>query len=236
MRIVSGIQSSGRLHLGNYYGALRQFMELQRNAQALYFIANLHALTTVRDAAASREFTLEAALAYLAFGLDPKAAILFRQSDIPQITELYWILGCLVPLSNLERSHGYKDKIARGLAADFGLFAYPVLMAADILAFGADVVPVGNDQTQHLEFARDWATRFNVTFVARYDPQDPHGTEPGHARGILTLPTARIQKGVAVVPGIDGRKMSKSADNTIDIFAEESEVRGRIMGIRTDST
>lgn len=236
LRIVSGVQASGRLHVGNYYGALRQFIDLQQQGDALYFIANLHALTTVRDARALHEFTLEAALAYLSLGLDPARAMLFRQSDIAQITELYWILGSLVPLSHLNRAHGYKDKLARGKSADFGLFAYPVLMAADILAFGADVVPVGKDQTQHLEFARDWATRFNVTFVAGYDPQDPQGKAPGHVRGVLGLPLARVQEQAALVPGIDGHKMSKSAGNAIEIFAAEDEVKRRIMGIKTDST
>lgn len=234
-RIVAGVQPSGRLHLGNYYGALRQFIELQ-HGEALYFIANLHALSTVRDAAALREFTTETALAYLSLGLDPDRVILFRQSDIPEITELQWILGTLVPLSHLGRAHGYKDKIARGRAADFGLFAYPVLMAADILAFGADQVPVGRDQTQHLEFARDWATRFNVTFVVGYDPQDPEAEMIGHVPGILKLPQARVQERVAVVPGTDGRKMSKLFRNTIELFAENEEVRRQIMGIKTDST
>ena len=234
VRIVSGVQPSGRLHLGNYYGALGQFIEL-RHGEALYFIANLHALTTVRDAAALREFTAETALAYLSLGIDPNKAVLFRQSDIPEITELQWILGTLVPLSQLKRAHGYKDKIARGRAADFGLFAYPVLMAADVLALGADLVPVGKDQIQHLEFARDWATRFNVTFVAGYAPQDPEAKELGHAPGVLKLPHARVQEHVAVVPGTDGRKMSKLSGNTIELFAEDQAVRRQIMGIKTDS-
>jgi tryptophanyl-tRNA synthetase len=142
-RILSGIQPSGRLHLGNYYGALHQFIQLQSEGEALYFIANLHALSTVRDAQSLREHTLEAALAYLSLGLDPTTAILFRQSDVPEITELFWILGSVVPISHLERAHGYKDKAARGVAANFGLFNYPVLMAADILALGADLVPSG---------------------------------------------------------------------------------------------
>jgi len=236
MRVLSGVQPSGLLHLGNYYGALQQYLELQHEEEALYFIADLHALTTVRDAAALREATFEAALAFLSLGLDPSRAILFRQSDIPEITELHWILGCLVPLSHLERAHGYKDKTARGIAANFGLVAYPVLMAADILAFGADVVPVGKDQVQHLEFARDWATRFNLTFVDRYDPQDPEARLPGSERGILKLPQARLQETAAVVPGTDGQKMSKSSGNTIDLFADDDTVRKQIMGIKTDST
>lgn len=215
---------------------MRQFIQLQNEGEALYFIANLHALTTVRDAAALHGFTLEAALAYLSLGLDPRKAILFRQSDVPEITELYWILGSLVPLSNLERAHGYKDKIARGVAPGFGLLAYPVLMAADILALGADVVPVGKDQIQHLEFARDWATRFNIAFVEGYDPQDPEGAVEGHTPGLLKLPGARVQEAVAIVPGIDGQKMSKSSGNTIEMFADEKDIERRIMSIRTDST
>lgn len=235
-RILSGVQPSGRLHLGNYYGAVHQFIQLRNDGEALYFIANLHALSTVRDAQSLREHTLEAALAYLSLGLDPSTATLFRQSDVPDITELFWILGSLIPISHLERAHSYKDKIARGMAANFGLFTYPVLMAADILAFGADLVPVGKDQIQHVEFARDWATRFNMTFVKGYDPQDPQANEPGHVSGILKLPSARVPEYAAVVPGTDGRKMSKSVGNTIELFATDAEVQRQIMDIRTDST
>jgi len=235
-RILSGVQPSGRLHLGNYYGALNQFIQLQSEGEALYFIANLHALSTVHDAQSLREHTLQAALAYLSLGLEPRTAILFRQSDVSQTTELFWILGSLVPISHLERAHSYKDKVARGVAASFGLFTYPVLMAADILAFGADLVPVGKDQIQHVEFARDWATRFNMTFVEHYDPQDPQASEPEHTPGILKLPSPRVAQYAAVVPGTDGRKMSKSARNTIELFATDAEVRRQIMGIRTDST
>jgi len=236
MRILSGVQASGRLHLGNYYGAIRQFIELQHEGQSLYFIANLHAMTTVRARGALEEHTFEAAVAFLALGLDPNKAILFRQSDVPEILELYWILGALVPLSHLERAHSYKDKIARGISPDFGLFAYPVLMAADILTFGADVVPVGKDQLQHLELARDWATRFNVTFVPGYNPQDPSGREPGNVPALLKLPVARVQEQTAIVPGLDGQKMSKSAGNAIDLFADDAEIKRRIMSIKTDST
>ncbi|MFN0062821.1 MAG: tryptophan--tRNA ligase [Myxococcaceae bacterium] len=235
MRILSGVQSSGRLHLGNYYGAIRQFIELQAQGDAFYFIANLHSLTTVRDPKTQQALTLDAALAFLALGLDPSKATLFRQSDIPEIPELFWILGTVVPLSNLERAHSYKDKTQRGQSADFGLFAYPVLMAADILLYGAEVVPVGKDQIQHVEFARDWATKFNLTYVPGYDPAVPDG-DGKHPEGILKLPSARVQETTAVVPGVDGQKMSKSYGNTIDLFAEESEVRKAIMGIKTDST
>ncbi|HVE87198.1 MAG TPA: tryptophan--tRNA ligase [Myxococcales bacterium] len=236
MRILSGVQSSGRLHLGNYYGAIRQFVELQNEGEALYFIADLHSMTTVRDGPLRKELTREAALAFLSLGLDPKRAILFRQSDVPEVTELYWILGSVVPQSNLERAHSYKEKLDQGLSPDFGLFAYPVLMAADILLYGSDVVPVGKDQIQHVEFARDWATKFNVTYVKGYDPQDPLGKEKGHAPGVLKLPEARVQEATATVPGLDGRKMSKSYGNAIDLFGEEKETRKRIMSIKTDST
>jgi len=236
MRILSGVQSSGRLHLGNYYGAIQQFIELQDEGEALYFIADLHSLTTVRSGSLREELTREAALAFLALGLDPAKAILFRQSDVPEVTELYWILGTLVPLANLERAHSYKDKIEQGLSPDFGLFAYPVLMAADILLYGSDVVPVGKDQIQHVEFARDWATKFNVEYVKGYDPQDPLGKEKGHAPGVLKLPEVRVRDATATVPGLDGRKMSKSYSNAIDLFGDEKETRKRIMSIKTDST
>jgi tryptophanyl-tRNA synthetase len=236
MRILSGVQSSGRLHLGNYYGAIRQFVHLQEEGEAYYFIANLHALTTVREPRQAEEYTREAAMAYVSLGLDPKKAVLFRQSDVREVLELYWVLGTVVPHAHLERAHSYKDKVARGISPDFGLFAYPVLMAADILLYSADFVPVGKDQIQHIEFARDWATKFNVTYVPGYDPQDPEGREKGHAPGILKLPAARIQESTAVVPGVDGQKMSKSYGNTIDLFGDEKEIKKRIMGIKTDST
>jgi tryptophanyl-tRNA synthetase len=235
MRSLSGVQSSGKLHLGNYYGAIRQWVQLQDQGEALYFIANLHALTTVHDPVRSLELTREAAIALLAFGLDPRRAILFRQSDVPEIAELFWILGTVVPTANLERAHSYKDKIARGIAPSFGLFAYPVLMAADILLYGSDVVPVGKDQVQHIEFARDWATKFNVEYVPGYDPQDPLGERSGRP-GILKLPSASVHEHTAVVPGTDGQKMSKSYHNTIDLFGDDKEVKKQIMGIKTDST
>jgi tryptophanyl-tRNA synthetase len=235
MRILSGIQSSGKQHLGNYYGAIRQFVRYQDEGEALYFIANLHALTTVKDGAAARALTRETAMAFLALGLDPAKACIFRQSDIPEVLELFWILGTVVPQSNLERAHGYKDKVANGIAPDFGLFAYPVLMAADILLYGADGVPVGRDQVQHLEFTRDWATKFNVAYVPGYDPADSTGARTG-TPGLLKIPEPLVEAETAVVPGIDGRKMSKSYANTIDLFADDDEVKRRIMSIKTDST
>jgi tryptophanyl-tRNA synthetase len=235
MRILSGVQSSGRLHIGNYYGALRQFIELQHEGEALYFLADLHSLTTVKEPALLRELTLDAALTYLSLGLDPKRAILFRQSDIPEVIELYWILGNVTPVSHLERAHSYKDKVARGISPNFGLFAYPVLMAADILLYESDVVPVGKDQVQHIEFARDWATKFNIAYVPGYDAADPLGKKTG-APGILKLPEAKLAADAAVVPGIDGQKMSKSYGNAIEIFGDVKATEKRIMGIKTDST
>jgi tryptophanyl-tRNA synthetase len=236
MRILSGVQPSGKLHLGNYFGAIRQFVDLQNRGEALYFIADLHALTSLRDGTALRANTLDVALDFLALGLDPEKATLFRQSDIPEVTELYWVLGSVVPMALLERGTSYRDKIENGVAADLGLFAYPVLMAADILLYRSDLVPVGRDQKQHLEFARDFATKFNQAFVPKYDPADPDAKEKGHAPGILKLPEPMIRDETAVVPGLDGAKMSKSYGNTIELFTDDAVVRKRIMSIKTDST
>jgi tryptophanyl-tRNA synthetase len=223
MRVLSGIQSSGKVHLGNYFGAIAQFLELQRSGhELLIFIADLHALTSVRDADKLRELTRDVALDYLALGLDPEnpKVSLFRQSDIPEVTELFWILLAVTPMGLLERAHSYKDKIAKGQSADAGLFTYPVLMAADILVYDSDQVPVGRDQQQHLEMARDIATKLNLAF----------------GDGLLKLPQARIQDATAVIPGIDGQKMSKSYGNTIDLFGDEASTKKRIMSIKTDST
>lgn len=237
LRILSGVQSSGRLHLGNYYGAIREFVRMQHEGEALYFIANYHALTSVRDPALARQLTFETAVAFLALGIDPAKATLFRQSDIPEITELYWVLGSVVPMANLEKAHSYRDKIEnKGIASpEFGLFAYPVLMAADILLYDSDVVPVGKDQKQHLEFTRDWATKFNVEYVKGYDPQDPTG-EKSKKPGVFKLPVERTRDETAVVPGRDGQKMSKSYGNTIDLFAPDKEVEKQIKSVKTDST
>jgi tryptophanyl-tRNA synthetase len=234
-RILSGVQSSGRLHLGNYYGAIREFVRLQHEGEALYFIANYHALNTVRDGTQARQLTMETAVAYLALGLDPKKATLFRQSDIIELGELFWVLGTLVPMAHLERATSYRDKIENGQSADFGLFAYPVLMAADILMYDSDVVPVGRDQRQHLEFARDWATKFNMQFVEKYDPQDPLGANSKRP-GIFKLPQAFTRDETAVVPGRDGQKMSKSYGNTIDLFGPDKEIEKQIKSVTTDST
>ncbi len=235
MRILSGVQPSGALHLGNYFGAVKQFVELQTEGEALYFIADLHAMTSTREPEALARQSRAIALDFLALGLDPARATLFRQSDIAWHTELYWILGSVTPMALLERGHSYKDKTARGLSPDLGLFAYPVLMAADILLYGAERVPVGKDQKQHLEFARDIATKFNMTYVKGYDPQDPMGREKGKP-GLLRLPEPVILDSTAVVPGADGQKMSKSYANTIDLFAEDKVLKKQIMGIVTDST
>ena len=220
MRVLSGIQPTGRFHWGNYFGAIRQYIALQDNEQAFYFIADLHALTTVRDANALRGFTRDAALDLLALGLDPDKATLFRQSDIPEVTELMWLLMTLTPMSLLEKCHAYKDKLAKGLPADAGLFSYPVLMAADILLYDSNVVPVGVDQIQHIEVTRDIAVKFNLTFQ----------------RDVFVLPEARVLSETAKVVGTDGEKMSKSYGNTIELFEDAKKLRKKIMSIKTDST
>jgi tryptophanyl-tRNA synthetase len=236
MRILSGVQPSRKIHIGNYFGAIRQFIDLQTRGESLYFIANLHALTTVRSAAELDGFTRDLALDFLSLGLDPKQAVLFRQSDIPEVVELFWCLSAITPMGLLERAHSYKDKTSRGIAADLGLFSYPVLMAADILLYGSDCVPVGKDQMQHLEMTRDIAIKFNAAFVPGYDPADSEGKERGHAPGILRLPEALIQDSTAVVPGTDGQKMSKSYGNVIEVFADDKTVKKQIMTMKTDST
>ncbi len=218
MRILSGIQPSGILHIGNYFGMMRPAISLQNEGEALYFIANYHALTSLRDPQALRENSRRVALDFLACGLDPGKASLFLQSDVPQVTELAWILSTVTPKSRLELAHSYKDKIARGASSSAGLFTYPVLMAADILIYDSDIVPVGKDQKQHLEITRDIGTRINETFGP-----------------ILKMPEPRIHAQTEVVPGIDGQKMSKSYGNTIDIFSDEKEMRKRVMNIVTDS-
>ena len=219
MRILSGIQPSGPLHLGNYFGMMLPAIALQAEGEAFYFIADYHALTSVRDPAVLRENSDRVALDFLACGLDPERAALFRQSDVPQVTELAWILSTVTPMGLLERSHSYKDKIARGLSASAGLFSYPVLMAADILIYDSDVVPVGRDQKQHLEVTRDIVNKTNETFGP-----------------IFKLPEPRIKAETATVPGLDGQKMSKSYGNAINIFGDEKETRKRVMSIVTDST
>jgi tryptophanyl-tRNA synthetase len=219
MRILSGIQPSGVLHIGNYFGMMRPAIALQAEGEALYFIADYHALTSLRDPQALRENIRRVALDFLACGLDPERATLFRHSDVPQVTELAWILSTVAPMGLFERAHSYKDKLARGVAATVGLFNYPVLMAADILIYDSDIVPVGKDQKQHIEMTRDLAVKMNETFGQ-----------------IFKLPEPRIQAATETVPGIDGQKMSKSYGNNIDIFSDEKETRKRVMSIVTDST
>jgi tryptophanyl-tRNA synthetase len=225
MRILSGIQPSGALHVGNYFGMMEPAVALQAEGEALYFIADYHALTSLRDPEALRENSRRVALDFLACGLDPNRATLFRHSDVPQVTELAWILSTVAPMGLLERAHSYKDKLARGLPATVGLFSYPVLMAADILIYDSDVVPVGKDQKQHIEITRDLAVKMNETF----GQSEPDGR-------IFKLPEARIKAATETVPGIDGQKMSKSYGNNIDIFGDEKEMRKRVMSIVTDST
>jgi len=218
MRVLSGIQPTGRFHWGNYFGAIRQYIDLQHGNEAYYFIANLHALTTVREPKRLRENTLDAALDLLALGLNPERAVLFVQSDVPEVTELCWLLMTGAPMGLLERCVAYKDKKARGLPADAGLFTYPVLMSADILAYDADVVPVGEDQVQHIEVCRDLARSFNH-----------------HFGEVFVIPQAKVLQTAARVPGTDGGKMSKSYHNTIDIFEEPRVMRKQVMRMTTDS-
>lgn len=218
MRILSGIQPSGALHIGNYFGMMRPAVALQSEGEALYFVADYHALTSLRDAETLRTNSRRVALDFLACGLDPERATLFRHSDVPQVTELAWILSTMAPMGLLERAHSYKDKLARGMSANVGLFSYPILMAADILIYDSDVVPVGKDQKQHIEITRDLTVKMNETYG-----------------DIFKLPEPRIQPTTETVPGIDGQKMSKSYGNNIDIFGDEKEMRKRVMSIVTDS-
>jgi tryptophanyl-tRNA synthetase len=218
MRILSGIQPSGALHLGNYFGMMRPAIELQEKGEAFYFIADYHSMTSLFDANERRKNTLDVALDFLACGLDPKKSVFFKQSDVPEVTELSWLLTTLTPMGLLERAHSYKDKVAKGISANHGLFAYPVLMAADILIYDSNVVPVGRDQKQHVEMTRDIAIKFNEQYGQTF-----------------VIPEPQIRDEVAVVPGTDGQKMSKSYGNTIEIFGDEKAIRKKIMGIVMDS-
>lgn len=217
-RVLTGITPSGTLHIGNYFGAMRPAIELQAGGDAFYFIADYHSMTSLTDAGERRAFTRGIALDWLACGLDPAKAVFWRQSDIPEVCELTWLLGSLTPMGLLERAHSYKDKLAKGIAPNFGLFAYPVLMAADILLYDTNIVPVGKDQKQHLEMTRDIAIKFNLTYGET-----------------LVVPEERIAEEVAVIPGLDGQKMSKSYGNTIEIFGDEKALRKKVMGIVMDS-
>lgn len=221
MRVLSGIQPSGKLHLGNYFGAIAQFLKYQEQGdECFYFLANYHALTSLRDGALLRELTLHLAAGYLALGIDPNRSVFFLQSDVPQVTELCWFLNTVCPVSLMEKAHSYKDKIAKGLAPNMGLFDYPVLQAADILLYDSHLVPVGQDQKQHIEMTRDLAIKFNQTYE----------------REVLVVPEPRIVEAVAVVPGIDGQKMSKSYNNTLEIFQTPKQTQKQCARIVTDST
>src|SRR5438128_6778698 len=218
MRILSGIQPSGAVYLGNYVRMMLPAIELQEQGEAYYFIANYHSMTSLFDPETRRKNTLEVALDFLACGLDPKKSVFFVQSDVPEVTELAWILSTVTPMGLLERATSYKDKLAHGISPNHGLFAYPVLMAADILIYDSNVVPVGRDQKQHVEVTRDIATKFNQTYGETF-----------------VIPEPRIREAVAVVPGLDGQKMSKSYGNAIEIFGEEKATRKKIMSIVMDS-
>lgn len=219
MRVLSGIQPSGRLHIGNYFGAIRQHLHLQAENECFYFIADYHSLSSNPAPDDVRQYTLDVAMDYIALGLDIDKTVFWRQSDVPEVTELTWILSCITPMGLLQRCTSYKDKIAQGMSSNHGLFAYPVLQAADILIFNSDLVPVGADQKQHIEVTRDIANRFNNAYGE-----------------ILTVPTERIIESVAIVPGVDGQKMSKSYGNTIEMFEPEKSMRKKVMKIVTDST
>jgi tryptophanyl-tRNA synthetase len=218
-RVLSGIQPSGTLHIGNYFAMMKPMIELQNESELFCFIVNYHAMTTIADGALLEKNTLDAAIDFLSLGLDPEKAHFWVQSDIPEVTELTWILSCHTSLGLLERSHSYKDKLARGITPNTGLFTYPVLMAADILLYNAQIIPVGRDQKQHVEITRDIAIRFNNAYG-----------------DIFTIPEPQIQEDIAVIPGTDGQKMSKSYDNTINIFEDEKSLKKKVMKIVTDST
>jgi tryptophanyl-tRNA synthetase len=219
LRILSGIQPSGKLHIGNFFGAMRQHLQLQAEHDCFYFIADYHALTSNPAPADVAGHTLDVAMDYIALGLDTEKTVFWRQSDVPEVTELTWLLSCVTPMGLLQRCTSYKDKVAQGLSPNHGLFAYPVLQAADILIYNSDLVPVGADQKQHIEVTRDIAVRFNNAYGE-----------------IFTVPKEHIIESVAVVPGVDGRKMSKSYGNTIEIFEPEAGIKKKIMKIVTDST
>ena len=219
MRVLSGIQASGRLHLGNYLGAMKQHIELQNDNECFFFIANYHSLTLIQDAERHRSLTRDVALDYLALGLDPEKVSLFCQSDIPEVTELTWLLSTVTGKGLLDRATSYKDKIGKGLSPSMGLFCYPVLMAADILIYRSDVVPVGKDQVQHIEMTQDMAGYFNSTF----------------GREVFKRPEPKLNEAL-IVPGIDGQKMSKSYGNAVFLFDPADRIRKRVMSIKTDST
>ena len=217
MRILSGIQPSGTLHIGNYFGMMQPSLQLAEQGEAFLFIANYHSMTSLFEAAPRRQNTIDVAVDFLACGLDPKRVVFFKQSDVPEVSELTWLLTTVAPMGLLERCHSYKDKVAKGIAFTHGLFAYPVLMAADILLYDSQIVPVGRDQKQHVEVTRDLAVKFNETYGQTF-----------------VIPEPRIQETVAVIPGTDGQKMSKSYGNAIEIFGDEKVLRKKIMSLVMD--
>ena len=219
MRVLTGIQSSGTLHIGNYFGAIKPMLELQEKSDLFIFIANYHALTSLKDKEAMQKNTLDAAITFLSLGIDPNKTTFWAQSHVKEVLELYWILSAYTPMGLLERAHSYKDKVAKGISANHALFSYPVLMAADILLYDAQIVPVGKDQIQHVEITRDIAQKFN----------NDHGE-------ILTLPEFQVDEEVATVPGTDGAKMSKSYGNTIDLFNSQKQLKKQVSSIVSDST
>ena len=218
-RVLSGLQPSGQLHLGNYAGAIKQFLDLQQTHEMFVFVASYHALTSSRDPAALRAATRQVVVDYLAFGLDPQRVQIYRQQDVPEVTELAWLLSCICPTGWMDKAVSYKDKVAKGLDATIGLYTYPILQAADILCVDADIVPVGKDQVQHIELTRDMAQRFNHAFQSE----------------VFVLPAYRLAKAAEVLPGTDGEKMSKSYGNTIDPFLDEKALRKVVMTVKTDS-
>ncbi len=219
MRVLTGIQASGKLHIGNYFGAMKPMVALQKEHELFTFIANYHSLTTSKDASILKQYTIDAAIDYLSIGIDPDKTTFWIQSHVPQVLELYWILSKFTPIGLLERAHSYKDKVAKGISANHALFSYPVLMAADILMLDTEIVPVGKDQIQHIEMTRDIATKFN--------------NEYGE---IFILPEHKVAKEVATIPGIDGQKMSKSYSNAIDLFMDEKALQKRCNKIISSST
>jgi len=218
MRVLTGIQSSGTLHLGNYFGAIKQMLELQNKSDLFIFIANYHSLTSLKDADALKKNTIDAAITYLSLGIDPNKVTMWVQSDVKEVLELYWILSAYTPMGLLERAHSYKDKVAKGISANHALFSYPVLMAADILLYDANIIPVGKDQIQHVEITRDIAQKFN----------NDHGE-------VFDLPEFKVDEDVATVPGTDGAKMSKSYGNTIDLFLTPKQLKKQVGKIVTEA-
>jgi len=223
-RVLSGLQPSGQLHLGNYAGAIKQFIDLQTSHEMFVFVASYHALTSVKDPQELRANIRQVVIDYLAFGLEPGPHVnIYRQQDVPAVTELAWLLGCVCPKSQMDKAVSYKDKVAKGITSSIGLYTYPVLQAADILAVNPDIVPVGEDQRQHIEITRDLAQRFNHAYASEADP-------------VFKVPDVMVRSGAGVLPGLDGQKMSKSYGNTLDPFLPEKKLRKAIMKIVSDST